>query len=83
MLGVPVISVLGKTNADLVLPSELLLPKDVSALRAAAFVNRTVAWYDARPHEYRKLSARVRANAVAQFAPPDRAALMEKVVKCC
>ena len=83
MLGVPVISVVGKTNADLVLPTELLLPREVSASRAAAFVNRTVSWFDARPHEYRKLSARVRASAVTQFTPPDRAALVEKMSACC
>ena len=40
MLGVPVFSVVGKTNGDLVLPTELLLPRGVTALEAMAIVNR-------------------------------------------
>lgn len=67
MLGIPIISVVGKTNADLLLPPELLLPRSVNATAASAFVARTVAWCAprCRPH------AAARTLAAPRPPPPE------------
>ena len=67
----------------MLLPTELLLPRDITADKAAAYVNRTVAWYDARPAAYARLAARIRSRAVETLHPPDRSSLLKTMSACC
>ena len=83
MLGVPVLALKGKTNAELVLPSKLLIPRNATSAEAGLFIQSVVGWYDSRPEEYSRLSMSIRRAASAVFVPPSAASLGSFLSMCC
>ena len=84
MLGVPTIAYGGfRSNADLLLPSELLINPHKGVGETVARVRHIVSWYDANPRAYRRLSEAILEHAQHQLHPHSRAELAATLTSCC
>ena len=83
LLGVPTFSGRGRTNAELLLPPSLLIPRNATLSAVVARINSTIRYYDQRPDEYVRLCAELSDRAARLFRPPSARQLYQTASECC
>ena len=83
LLGVPSFAGHGRTNAELLLPPDLLLPRNATLSSVIARINSTVHYYERRPDEYVQLCTELKDRAARLFRPPSARELYRTASECC